>query len=268
MEFFSYDKLIIETWIKHLKQQTILINLRDYYKVENAIGKGNFARVHKCQRIEDNHTMAIKSVLNKTIKQSERNQRSILLEIDIMRKLKHPNVVDMFEVFESDKYVHLVMEILLGGELFERIKQKGSYSEKDAMMVMKRFLEALDFLHKAGIVHRDLKPENLLLKSTDCDYELKIADFGLACFIEEGELLDLRCGSPGYVAPELLSDEGYNTKADIFSAGVILYILLTGRPAFAGAKYQEILMKNKECDIKYPVRYWDKISKEAQDLVK
>lgn len=135
------------------------------------------------------------------------------------------------------------------------------------MNVMKNLLLSLDYLHDRGIVHRDLKPENLILASKENDYNLKIADFGLASFISKNELLYLRCGSPGYVAPELLEDKGYNTKADIFSAGVILYVMLTGRPAFPGTNIHEILLKNKRCDIAFPPKYWDKISSPAKDLV-
>lgn len=122
-------------------------------------------------------------------------------------------------------------------------------------------------MHIKGIIHRDLKPENLILASKENDYNLKIADFGLASFIQRGESLFLRCGSPGYVAPELLEDKGYYTKADIFSAGIILYVMLTGRPAFPGQNIHEILMKNKRGEVQYPPKYWDKISAEAKDLV-
>lgn len=139
--------------------------------------------------------------------------------------IDHNHTIKLYEVYESEKYIHLVFEYLDGGELFERIKSKGNYQEKDAINVMRNLLEALDYLHSKGIVHRDLKPENLILASKDNDYNLKIADFGLASFIKKGELLKLRCGSPGYVAPELLEDKGYNSKADIFSAGVILYVM-------------------------------------------
>lgn len=142
-----------------------------------------------------------------------------------MRAITHENIIRLYEVYESDKYIHLVFEYLEGGELFERIKSKGSYQEKDAMNVMKNLLLALDYLHNQGIIHRDLKPENLILASKENDYSLKIADFGLASEIKTGENLFLRCGSPGYVAPELLEDQGYNTKADIFSAGIILYVM-------------------------------------------
>jgi len=128
-------------------------------------------------------------------------------------------------------------------------------------------LQALDYMHENKVVHRDLKPENLILVSKNNDYDLRIADFGLASFVKDGELLKLRCGSPGYVAPEILEDIGYNESSDIFSAGVILYVLLTGRPVFRGYNINEILVKNKKCEIEYPAKYWSKISEKAKDLV-
>ena len=133
---------------------------------------------------------------------------------------------------------------------------------------MKNMLEALKYMHFHKVVHRDLKPENLILASRQNDYDLRIADFGLAYFMpDNGDLLKLRCGSPGYVAPELLEDVGYDEKADIFSAGVILYVLLSGRPAFRGYNINEILTKNKKGDVEYPAKFWDKISDKAKDLV-
>jgi serine/threonine protein kinase len=132
---------------------------------------------------------------------------------------------------------------------------------------MRNMLEALDYMHKNDVVHRDLKPENIMLASKDNDYDIKIIDFGLAAFKKPGELLKQRCGSPGYIAPELLSDLGYEHNADIFSAGVILYYLLTGSPAFRGYTIDEILFKNEYCEVEYPPRYWANISDKAKDLV-
>jgi serine/threonine protein kinase len=113
-------------------------------------------------------------------------------------------------------------------------------------------------------VHRDLKPENLILASKNNDHDLQIADFGLAAFLENDEtLLYDRCGSPGYVAPELLSDQGYNCAADAFSAGVIMYVMLTGRLVFRGNNLNQILLKNKNCDFDFPEKYWKVISPQA-----
>lgn len=184
-----------------------------------------------------------------------------------MRELNYPYIIKLYEVYESTKYIHLVLDYLDGGELFERIKSKQVYSEKSAIQVMKNMLQALDYIHQRRVVHRDLKPENLILASKDNDFDLRIADFGLASYVKEDEILKLRCGSPGYVAPEILEDAGYNCSSDIFSAGVILYVLLTGRPVFRGFNLNEILLKNKKCEVEYPPKYWSKISDKARDLV-
>lgn len=247
----------------------ILLDLKDEFKMGDLLGRGNFAKVHSCTRKgdPDETKYALKTIEKANIKKCQRNIQSVLQEIDILRKLQHSHVIKLHEVYESNKYIHLVLSYLDGGELFERIKSRHVYQEKTAMSVMKNMLEALRYMHANNVVHRDLKPENLILASKDNDYDLRIADFGLASFVKEGELLKLRCGSPGYVAPEILEDVGYAENSDVFSAGVILYVLLTGRPVFRGYNLNEILLKNKRCEIEYPDKYWSKISHQAKDIV-
>jgi serine/threonine protein kinase len=136
----------------------------------------------------------------------------MLLEIDILRELDHPNVIKLYCVYESQKYIHLLMPYLEGGELFDRIRRKGLYNEKDASVVMHKFVDALAYMHSKSVVHRDLKPENLILASKEDCTDLRIADFGLATYMDAAwSPLFQRCGSPGYVAPELLADKGYDT---------------------------------------------------------
>jgi serine/threonine protein kinase len=142
-----------------------------------------------------------------------------------MRRLDHESIIKLYEVYESDNYIYLVVELLHGGELFERIVKKGQYGERDACVLMKKLLSSLNYMHAKGIMHRDIKPENLILKDPDNDGDVKIADFGLATYVNATEYLFKRCGTPGYVAPEILADEKYDHKVDVFSAGVILYIL-------------------------------------------
>jgi serine/threonine protein kinase len=137
-----------------------------------------------------------------------------------------------------------------GGELFERIKSMGSHSESDTAIIMKSLLRALVSTHEKQVVHRDLKPENLLFKDDDIS-SLKIVDFGLADKYR-GIPLKMKCGSPGYVAPEVLNDAGYDCKADIFGAGIILYILLTGKFVFSGQTYKEVLAKNRKGRVPFP----------------
>ena len=149
------------------------------------LGRGNFAKVHSCTRQSDptGQKYALKTIEKSSIKKCKRNIQSVLQEIDILRKLKHPYIISLFEVYESNKYIHLVLSYLDGGELFERIKSKQVYKEKTAISVMKNMLEALEYMHQHNVVHRDLKPENLILAHRDNDYDLRIADFGLASYI-------------------------------------------------------------------------------------
>ena len=172
-------------------------------------------------------------------------------EINIMRRLDQKNIIKLYEVHESESYIYLIVEVLKGGELFDRVAENGAFIERDACLLMKRLLKALNYLHSKGIMHRDLKLENLILKDDDNNYDVKLADFGLATLISQNDQLFKRCGTPGYVAPEILNDKKYDEKVDIFSAGVILYILLTGASPFPGKSYNEILVKNKNCRVKF-----------------
>ena len=199
--------------MQHLGQSVVFLDFKDQYNLGTMLGRGNFARVHAAYRQKDPHETkyAMKTIDKSNIKKCKRNIQSILMEIDILREVKNPFVNSLVEVHESAKYIHLVLSYLDGGELFKRIKSRQAYSEKDAMQLMHNMFTALAYIHKHRVVHRDLKPENLILASKDNDFDLRIADFGLASFMpENGELLKLRCGTPGFVAPEVLQDKGYD----------------------------------------------------------
>lgn len=150
-----------------------------------------------------------------------------------MKKINHKNLLKLFQVYETKHSIYLVLEVLKGGELIKKIKEKSLYQEKDIAKIIRNILDALNHLHEIGIMHRDLKPENLLLKSNEENLqEVVIADFGLATFfkMDTNKILFKRCGTPGFVAPEILAykdgQEGfYDEKCDVFSAGVIFYLL-------------------------------------------
>ena len=160
-----------------------------------------------------------------------------------MRLSDAPQTVKLYEVFESENHIYLIIELLSGGELFDRIIQKGNYTERDACILISQVLKGLEEIQKLSIIHRDIKPENLMFKDRK-SYELKLVDFGLSEFVKDPDQLYKRSGTPGYVAPEILKDKPYDSQADMFGAGVILYLLLTGCTPFFGEDTGEIVEKN------------------------
>ena len=146
-------------------------------------------------------------------------------EVDILSQLDHPNAVKLIEIFDEESYIYLVLELLAGGELFDRIVEKENYSEKEASDTIRPIVDSIRYCHGLGIVHRDLKPENLLYESEDENSGIKITDFGLARFVSQNELATTACGTPNYVAPEIIQGRGYGKEVDYWSIGVIIYIM-------------------------------------------
>jgi len=147
--------------------------------------------------------------------------------------MDHPNVVKLVDVFEDERHWCLVMELMEGGELFDQILEKDHFLESEARDLIKSIVDAIDYCHKQGIVHRDIKPENLLLSSKELGIaSLKIADFGLARLLSGESLAQTTCGTPGYVAPEVLMQKPYSKECDFWSIGVVAFILLSGSPPF------------------------------------
>lgn len=188
-------------------------------------------------------------------------------EISILKDINHSHIITLYDVFDENLYYYLVTEIMLGGELFDRIVTKTFYNEKEARDVCRILFEAMDFIHTKGVAHRDLKPENLLLVSKTDDKNIKIADFGFAKKITSSKCLLTQCGTPGYVAPEILHGVPYGTKADMWSLGVIVYILLGGYPPFIEQNQRELFKKIKKGQYEFHVEYWGQISSEAKDLI-
>ena len=183
-------------------------------------------------------------------------------------KIDHPNIVKLFDVYETSTHFYLAMEHLTGGELFDRIVEKGFYSEKDAADALAQLASAISYLHERGIVHRDVKPENLLYASPEPNAPLKLADFGLCKALKENDITKTACGTPGYVAPEVLKRKGYAKEVDVWSIGVIMYILLCGFPPFYDENTAGLFEQIKNGDYSFPDPYWTAISADAKSLVK
>jgi len=166
-----------------------------------------------------------------------------------MKSLQHPHILPLIEVFETKDSIFLVLEIVTGGELFDRIVEKGNYSETDASNIVHQILEAVSYLHSQGVVHRDLKPENLLCASSPDDkIHIYVADFGLSRVFQDNQQLNTYCGSPEYVAPEVLACVPYEKAVDLWSVGVITYILLTGFLPFYDKNHSVLFEKIQSVD--------------------
>ncbi|PPD78165.1 hypothetical protein GOBAR_DD24920 [Gossypium barbadense] len=241
-------------------------NLRDRYVLGGQLGWGQFGVIRVCSDKLTGEVLACKSIAKDRLVTLD-DFCSIKLEIEIMTKLSgHPNVVDLKAVYEDEDFVHLVMELCAGGELFHRLEKYGRFSESEARVLFKHLMQVVKYCHNNGIVHRDLKPENILLATKSSSSPIKLADFGLATYIKQGENLHGTVGSPFYIAPEVLTG-GYDEAADVWSAGVILYILLSGMPPFGGKTKSKIFDAVRAAELRFPIDPWDHISLSARDLV-
>ncbi|XP_029374422.1 serine/threonine-protein kinase DCLK1a isoform X2 [Echeneis naucrates] len=240
--------------------------ISDRYKVGRMLGDGNFAVVRECVEHSTGREYALK-IINKG--KCRGKEHMIQNEVAILRRVKHPNIVLLIEEVDTYNELYLVMELVKGGDLFDAITSANRYTERDASGMLYNLANAIKYLHSLNIVHRDIKPENLLVyEHADGSKSLKLGDFGLATVVD-GPLYTV-CGTPTYVAPEIITETGYGLKVDIWAAGVITYILLCGFPPFRGSSddqevlFDQILMGQLE----FPLPYWDNISETAKELIR
>jgi 5'-AMP-activated protein kinase catalytic alpha subunit len=232
------------------------------YEMGKVLGQGNFAKVYHCRSLSTNESVATKVIKKEKLKK-ERLVKQIKREVSVMRLVRHPHIVDLKEVMATKGKIFLVMEYVKGGELFAKVA-KGKLKEDVARKYFQQLISAVDFCHSRGVTHRDLKPENLLLDENE---DLKVSDFGLSALPEqrrEDGMLLTPCGTPAYVAPEVLKKKGYDgSKADIWSCGVILYALICGYLPFQGENVIRIYKKAFKGEYELPE--W--ISPQAKILI-
>lgn len=245
--------------------------LTDHYSAKAELGSGSYGKVFQVKHLKSGDLRACKQLTKKHIQ----DLNKFTLEINILSKMDHPNIIKLYEVFEDNRYVYLIMEQCLGGELFDKIidkLQNGTiFTEREAAKIFKQVISAIHYCHKAGICHRDLKPENLLLVNKNDDSPVKIIDFGLSNIFKDVKTgthvkMTTKVGTAYYVSPEVLSGN-YDEKCDIWSAGVILYILLCGDPPFNGANDNEIYRKIKAKKFGFTNPLWKNISEQAKELI-
>ena len=219
-------------------------NPKEDYTMIKILGEGSYARVYKVKNRLTSAVYAMK-VINKSYSCTVEEENEILNEIKILKTMDHPSILKIFEFYSNKTSYSIVTELCPQGELFNEIIQKGPFTEKYSAYVMYQILSAVNYCHKMHIIHRDLKPENILIVDRDKDYDLpivKICDFGTSKIVEKGQIQKKKIGSSYYMAPEVLKKH-YNEKCDVWSCGVIMYILLTAEPPFNGREDDEIFAK-------------------------
>jgi len=253
--------------LDELDENFILFSpIEEHYELHEEIGKGGFSVVYKATK-KSGGEYAVKCIKKKMVEGDD--IKLLRREIQIMKKLSHPNILKLYEVYEDDEQFYLVMELVKGKELFDKIVERGMYSERDAANIILQVVSAVKYLHENGIAHRDLKPENLLSAGEEEREIVKIADFGFSkSFADEGEKLMTSCGSPGYVAPEILTAESYDKSVDMWSVGVIIYILLSGYPPFYADSAPALFKKIMDVKYDFDDSVWDDISDSAKDLIR
>ena len=272
---FDFKKLFAEFVIK--KDMYVFSkesSLEKDYELWEELGRGAYGIVYKAIHKTTGKERAVKQIPKAQIKKNQ--YKRFINEVTALKQLDHHNVVKLFEVYEENSHVYLVQEICYGGELYDRILDQEYFSEQQAVPYFKQIVQAILYCNKNKICHRDLKPENFMFKTKDKDSKLKLIDFGLSrSYYKTENNLDLLgklvrmktyAGTAFFVAPEVIR-ENYNQSCDMWSAGVILYIMLWGYPPFYGENNNDILKSVLNGEYDYNDEVWDKVSPEAKDLI-
>ncbi|KAF9595447.1 hypothetical protein IFM89_000365 [Coptis chinensis] len=254
-----------------LQAESVLLrktgHLKEFYSLGRKLGQGQFGTTFLCVEKDTGKEYACKSIAKRKLI-TEDDVEDVRREIQIMHHLAgHPNVISIKGAYEDAVAVHVVMELCAGGELFDRIIQRGHYTERKAANLARTIVGVVELCHSLGVMHRDLKPENFLFVNQQEEAHLKTIDFGLSIFFKPGETFTDVVGSPYYVAPEILRKR-YGPEADVWSAGVILYILLSGVPPFWAESEQGIFEQVLHGDLDFSSDPWPSISESAKDLVR
>ena len=241
-------------------------DIRKVYKFGQVIGGGTFGSVRVAYRREDSKKklVAVKSISKKHMSQNE--IEALIKEVEIISSLDHVNIIDFKETYQDSQYFHIVMELCTGKELFDKLIENGNLTEKTVCRIIYKILKAILYCHTVGVIHRDIKAENIIFENDQEDSEIKIIDFGLSSKYNPKQKMKSILGTPYYVAPEVLQGE-YDDKCDVWSIGVLTYVLLTGSPPFKGKTDFEIFNSIVSNEVSFPEEKFKKVSIEAVSFI-
>lgn len=257
-ELYAHNQNSFETWAQKMNSIFIQSNFHEKFKTIEMLGKGSFARVYRTEQKDTLQKFAVKTFSKKALIELKNGKMSLENEIKIMQKLEHKNITSLIEVHETKNSIYMVIDLLEGPELIQVLIQDQVISEKAIKNVIKLVGEALQHFQEKGILHRDLKPENIILQKDEPleEAEIKIVDFGLSCELTNSDFIFQNCGTPGYIAPEIINIDSHqnkpkNEKCDVFSLGIISYMMATKSLVFRGRNEEEVYENNKHCNIDF-----------------
>lgn len=267
LSYFARNEDDFNQW-KLAFQRALEMRIERFYEFGGVLGEGAFAQVRLGHDLISKEQFAIK-VINKDA-YDDREMQFLMREVKIMMHIANANIVNTYDIFESINYLHLVIEYMQGGELFDIVADQGHLSEQRASQVMRDIITGVDYLHDLGIVHCDIKPENILCKSKQWPLQVKLCDFGLANYYDKSmdSTMTAMIGTPGYVAPEVIKRERYGPPVDMWACGVVLYVMLSGRMPFFGRDDIQCLRRTAAGEYGFPDREWKDVSEGAKSLVK
>lgn len=270
--FYTRTESERDDWVDKLRAASKDRKFEQLYDWEGVIGSGKFATVYKCISKQTQEELAVKLLEKQHMSLHEKEL--LRTEIAILRLVEHENVVKLVDVLENERYIFIVTELVSGGELFDLIVGRSRFTEKEAFILLSQLLNGIEYLHSAGIMHRDIKPENILLqwdkktsksKFLTEETKVKLTDFGLSQLVFPDQMLDMPCGTVSYVAPEVLANKGYNVSADLWSIGVIMYLVLSGKLPFDSEESSEIKELIADYDTKEIDIFQDPVWKTLDD---
>ena len=243
-------------------------DINQNYNFIKELGQGSYGHVLRCQNIATGNIYACKKMNKRKIT----NKKRFKTEIDLLRATDHPNIIKLYDIYEDSVFIYLIMEECTGGEFFDRLakkaKQNKMYTESDAARIFKQIAQAVNYLHAHGVCHRDLKPENILFSTIAEDSQVKLIDFGLSkVFNSENNEMKGAVGTTYYMAPEVLTGK-YTEKCDVWALGVILYIMLCGKPPFYSQNEEELKRKICSLDFNFDYKEFDNVSEDAKNIIR